>query len=167
MKEETGHVENIILIGMPGTGKTTVGALLAKRLGRTFIDTDELVKKLDGRPLRDIVEQDGLERFIEIQNAAIMPMKFNHCIISTGGGVVKSSELMQYLKKAGTIIYIKQELGILEQRLEPGRKLARANGQTFRQLYEERDPLYIMYADRIVDCAAKTPDKIVLEIINE
>ncbi len=167
MKEETGQGDNIILIGMPGAGKTTVGALLAKKLGRIFIDTDELVRESDGRPLRDIVEQDGPERFLEIQNAAIIPRKFHNCIISTGGGVVKSIELMQYLKRAGIIVYLKQDAGVLEQRLEPGRKLARADGQTFRQLYKERDPLYILYADRIVECAAKTPDKIVLEIINE
>lgn len=167
MKEETEHGENIILIGMPGAGKTTVGALLAKKLGRIFIDTDELVRKYDGRPLKDIVEQDGPEKFLEIQNAAIIPIKFHNCIISTGGGVVKSSELMQYFRKTGTIVYLKQDVGILEQRLAPERKLARADGQSFRQLYKERDPLYIMYADRIVDCAAKTPDKIVLEIINE
>lgn len=167
MMAKTGKGNNIILIGMPGAGKSTVGALLAQKLGRTFVDTDELVKKLDGRALRDIVAEDGPERFLEIQNSAIMPMKFWNCIIATGGGVVKSDELMQYLKRAGTIVYLKQDPQTLEMRLEPGRKLARADGQTFKLLFEERDPLYMKYADYVVNCAAKSPEKIALEIINE
>jgi shikimate kinase len=167
MREEAVNGKNIILIGMPGAGKTTVGALLAKKLGRTFVDTDELIRKADGRELKDIVAEEGLERFLEIQNAAIMQSKFKDCVIATGGGVVKSDDLMQYLKMTGVIIYLRQEPDILEQRLAPGRRLARADGQTFRQLFEEREPLYVMYADRIVDCGEKTPEKIALEIINE
>ncbi len=167
MMAKSENRKNIILIGMPGAGKSTVGALLARKLGRAFVDTDELVRKLDGRPLRDIVAEDGPERFLEIQNAAIMPMEFNNCIIATGGGVVKSDELMQYLKRAGTIVYLKEDPYTLEMRLEPGRRLARSDGQTFRLLFEERDPLYMKYADYVVNCAAKSPEKIALEIINE
>jgi len=167
MKKGTLNGKNIVLIGMPGAGKTTVGALLAKKLGRTFVDTDELVRKADGRELRDIVAQDGLEKFLEIQKAAIMQFKFEHCVIATGGGAVRSDELMQCLKKTGVVIYLRQAPDILEQRLAPGRRLARTEGQTFRELYEERDPLYIRYADRIIDCGEKAPEKIALEIINE
>ncbi len=167
MKARTENGRNIILIGMPGAGKSTVGALLAQKLGRAFVDTDELVRKFDGRPLRDIVAEDGQKRFLEIQNAAIIPFKFSNCIIATGGGVVKSDELMQYLKKSGTIVYLKQDPDILETRLAPGRKLVRPDGQAFRSLFEERDPLYMKYADHVVYCAAKSPEKIAMEIINE
>lgn len=167
MMVKTENGKNIILIGMPGAGKSTVGALLGQKLGRTFVDTDELVRKYDGRPLSDIVAEDGPERFLEIQNSAIMKMKFSNCVIATGGGAVKSDELMQYLKKAGTIVYLKQDPYTLEMRLGPGRKLARPNGQSFRLLFEEREPLYIKYADYVVNCAAKSPEKIALEIINE
>lgn len=167
MREETLNGKNIILIGMPGAGKTTAGALLAKKLGRAFVDTDELIRKADGRELKDIVAEEGLEGFLKIQKAAIMQIRFECCVIATGGGAVKSDELMQCLKKNGVVIYLRQDPSILEQRLAPGRRLARTNGQTFRQLFEEREPLYVRYADRIVDCGEKTPEKIALEIINE
>jgi len=167
MMAKTGKDDNIVLIGMPGAGKSTVGALLAQKLGRTFVDTDELVRKFDGRSPRDIVAEDGPERFLEIQNAAIMPIEFKNCIIATGGGVVKSDELMQYLKSAGIVVYLKQDPYTLEMRLKPGRRLARSDGQTFGMLYEERDPLYMKYADYVVNCEAKSPEKIVMEIINE
>jgi shikimate kinase len=159
--------ENIILIGMPGAGKSTVGPLLASRLGFAFADTDEIIKNTDGRALKDIVAEDGLEKFLEIQKTIIMSVAFKRSVIATGGGVVKSDGLMRHFKSIGKIIYLKQDFEILEQRLEPGRRLAREAGQAFSSVYEEREPLYAGYADHIVYCGEKTAEEIVREIMDE
>lgn len=159
--------KSIILIGMPGAGKSTIGPLLAEITGFGFVDTDELIKRCDGRDLRDIVAAEGREKFLEIQDRSIMSEEFSGCVIATGGGVVMSDRLMRYLKSLGTVIFLKQDFDTLEQRLAPGRRLAGTGGQTFRMLFDERMPLYIRFADRIVDCEGKTPEKIVQEIIEE
>ena len=160
----TGSCENIILIGMPGAGKSTIGPLLAEKLELTFEDTDVLIKNCDGRELRDIVIADGFEKFLCIQQTVIMSKELMNCVIATGGSVVKSTALMQHFKDIGRIVYLKLDFNTLEQRLAPDRRLARVNGQTFRQLFEEREPLYIKYADSIIECAYKTPEEIVWEI---
>jgi shikimate kinase len=154
----------IILIGMPGAGKSTVGPLLAQKKGLIFKDTDAIVKQMDGRDLKTIVAEDGFEAFLDIQQKVILSQELKNCVVATGGSVIKSDTLMQFLKRFGTIIYLKVDFKVLEQRLAPERKLARAGGQSFRQVFEEREPLYIKYADSIIDCTGKIPDEIVIEI---
>ncbi len=161
-----GSSENIILIGMPGSGKSTVGPLLAKKKGIDFTDTDDIIKDSDGRELRDIVREDGYERFLELQQKIIKSQQFICCVIATGGGVVKSEELMRYLKSIGIIIFLDEAPAVLESRLAPGRRLARVDGQTFREVYEERRPLYLKYADRIIECTGKSAEEIVQEIMH-
>lgn len=158
---------NIVLIGMPGTGKSTVGPILARMTGLAFVDTDDLVKRQDGRELKDIVAQDGYERFLELQRNIIISCGLRQNVVATGGGVIKDNELMKYLKDAGKVIYLRQSIETLEQRLAPGRKLVRSKGQTFRELFEERDPLYIDYADNIIDCGDKKPEEISREIYSQ
>jgi len=152
---------------MPGAGKSTVGPLLAKKLGLSFVDTDVIIKESDGRELRDIVAEDGFEGFLGIQQKILLSWELKDCIISTGGSVIKSDALMQYFSETGRIVYLKVDINTLEQRLAPERRLARANGQTFRQLFEEREPLYIKYAESIIDCAGMTPEEIASTIISE
>jgi len=166
-KNGLGLFENIILIGMPGAGKSTVGPLLACKLGFAFADTDEIIKNAVGRDLKDIVAEDGLDKFLEIQKTIIMSVVFKRSVIATGGVVVKSSELMRHFKSIGKIIYLKQDCEILERRLDPGRRLAREAGQAFSSLFEEREPLYAGYADHIVYCGEKTAEEIVREIMDE
>lgn len=158
---------SIILTGMPGAGKSTVGPLLARKLGLPFEDTDAIIKQKDGRELKAIVSEDGFEMFLDIQQRVILSQDLKECIVATGGSVIKSDVLMQYLKSIGTVIYLKYDFQVLEQRLAPDRRLARAGGQTFRQVFEEREPLYIKYADSIIDCTGKAPDEIVKEISGE
>jgi len=155
---------NIILIGMPGSGKSTVGPLLAQKTGKNFADTDEIIRNAAGRELSEIVRSEGHVRFLELQERIISSMSFLDHVIATGGGVVKSDRLMQFFRRTGTVIYLDEELSTLEKRLAPGRRLARAEGQTFMAVYEERKPLYIKYADHIIDCRGKTADEIVTEI---
>ena len=161
-----GSSGNIVLIGMPGSGKSTVGPLLAQKTGIGFADTDDIVKNNDGRELRDIVKEEGYERFLELQQKIIKSQQFTDSIIATGGGVVKSEELMLYLKSIGIIIFLDEDPEVLELRLAPGRRLARADGQTFREVYEERRPLYLKYADHIIECTGKSAEKIVQEIMH-
>jgi|LSQX01.1.fsa_nt_gb shikimate kinase len=156
---------NIILIGMPGAGKSTVGPLLAQKAGMDFIDTDDIIKMADGREPRDIVRDDGYEGFLELQQKLIISRQFNANVIATGGGVVKSDGLMQHLKKIGCIIFLDETSEVLESRLAQGRRLAKARGQTFKELFEERRPLYIKYSDYTVMCTGKLTKDIVQEII--
>ena len=164
---DASNCGSIILTGMPGAGKSTVGPILSEMTGLTFVDTDELVKRQDGRELKDIVAQDGYEKFLDLQRKIIMSFGIRQNIAATGGGVVKDDELMRYFKSTGSVVYLKQVFETLEKRLAPGRKLVRSQGQTFRELYEERVPLYIKYADKIIDCGDKMPTDIAKEIYSQ
>jgi shikimate kinase len=166
MTQEYTGSGNIILIGMPGSGKSTVGPILAHKTGMGFIDTDHLIRQTDGRELGDIVKEEGYERFLELQQRIIISQRYSNHVIATGGSVVKSDALMQHFRKTGTVVYLDQDPSVLESRLDPGRRLARAQGQSFRDVYEERRPFYIKYADRIIDCSSKSTEEIVREIID-
>jgi shikimate kinase len=156
--------KSIILIGMPGAGKSTIGPLLADRLGMPFEDTDVLVRQKDGRELKKIVMEDGFEKFLEIQQKIILSSGLKHTVIATGGSVIKSDGLMRHFQEIGTVVYLKVGFDLLEQRLAPDRKLARAGGQTFRQLFDERVPLYLKYAAYVVECSGRIPEDIMEEI---
>lgn len=165
MRAAYSEGRNIVLIGMPGSGKSTVGPILAQKTGMNFVDTDQLIKISDGRDLGDIVKEDGYERFLELQQQIITSQAFRNHVIATGGSVVKSEGLMRYLRESGTVIFLDESPEVLESRFDPGRRLARVNGQTFRDVYAERRPLYIKYADCIIDCDGKTAEEIVQEIM--
>jgi shikimate kinase len=159
--------ESVVLIGMPGAGKSTVGPLLADKMGVPFQDTDTLIRREDGRELKTIVAEDGFKAFLAMQQKIIMSCDLEKCVVATGGSVIKSDLLMRHLKSIGMVVYLKYEFETLERRLAPDRRLARAGGQSFRQVFEEREPLYEKYADRVIDCTGKTPDEIVNEISGE
>ena len=149
--------KNIVLIGMPGSGKTTVGKILSDILGYTFIDTDHLICELAGKTPRQIVEEDGLEYFMKIQDEAVLSINDDTCIISTGGGLVHSEISMNYLKSIGFIIYLNTKYDIIRERMDATRKLVRTAG-TLLELYNNRVPLYQKYADVAVDCDSADPD---------
>jgi len=155
---------SIILIGMPGAGKSTVGSLLARKMGMPFRDTDDIIFEKERRELKKIVQEDGFEAFLNIQEKLIKESDLADYVVATGGSVVLSSGLMEHLKKTGTVIYLQEDFEVLEKRLSAGRRLARPEGQTFREVFEQRHILYKKYADAIIDCTGKTPDKIVAEI---
>ncbi len=151
--------KNIILIGMPGSGKTTVGKILSERLGYTFIDTDQLICELTGKTPRRLVEEDGLEHFMKIQDEAVLSINDNNCIISTGGGLVHSEISMNYLKSIGFIIYLDTKYDIIRERMDSSRKLVRTAG-TLLELYNHRVPLYKKYADAVINCDSADPDAV-------
>ena len=146
-------MKNVVLIGMPGCGKSTVGVVLAKILGYRFLDSDLLIQESENRLLHDIIEQEGIEGFEAIENKVNASIDVKRSVIATGGSVVYGREAMEHLKKIGILVYIKlpceeinRRLGNLEQRGVAIRK-----NQTLKDLYNERVPLYEKYADITVE----------------
>ena len=144
---------NIILIGMPGVGKSTIGVVLAKVLGYEFIDTDLLIQKKMNMILSQIIRQEGTEEFMNIENEINASIDTNRTVIATGGSVVYCREAMEHLKSIGYVIYLKLSLEPLSRRLGNlrGRGVVLKDGQTLRELYDERVPLYEYYADLTID----------------
>lgn len=144
---------NIVLIGMPGVGKSTIGVVLAKMLGYQFVDADLVIQEKEGKLLCEIIDEVGTEGFIEVENRINSQIEAEHAIIATGGSVVYGTEAMMHLKEIGTILYLRLPYEELNQRLcdIKGRGVVLKDGQTLRDLYEERVPLYEKYADITVD----------------
>lgn len=140
---------NIILIGMPGSGKSTVGVQLAKSLGLDFIDTDILIQTQEGRQLQDIQDNDGHIVLRAIEEQVILDLQADNVLISTGGSAVYSDKAMQHLKRMGTVIFLDVSVEELERRIsgQGPRGIACSEGQTFNDIYQERMPLYRRYAD--------------------
>lgn len=144
---------NIVLIGMPGVGKSTIGVVLAKMLGYQFVDADLVIQEKEGKLLCEIIEEVGAEGFIEVENRINSQIEAEHAIIATGGSAVYGAEAMAHLKETGTVLYLKLPYEELNRRLRDikGRGVVLKEGQTLRDLYEERVPLYEKYADITVD----------------
>lgn len=144
---------NIVLIGMPGVGKSTIGVILAKELGYQFVDSDLLIQKRERKLLRQIIAREGVDGFIAIENEVNASIRAENSVIATGGSVVYGKEAMEHLKKIGTVVYLKLNYKSLEKRLGnlKGRGVVLRPGQDLRALYEERTVLYERYADIVVD----------------
>ncbi|HHY24578.1 MAG TPA: shikimate kinase [Clostridiaceae bacterium] len=151
---------------MPGSGKSTIGAGLAAKLGRSFVDTDSIIQQTEKMVLKDIVNERGLDTFLKIQELHILNLKVKDSVIATGGSVIYSSNSINHLKKDGVIVYLKLEIDELIERLEPGRRFARSKEQSFIDLYMERLPLYDRFSDITVDCSGKDIEQLIEEIIN-
>lgn len=144
---------NIVLIGMPGVGKSTIGVILAKILGYGFLDSDLVIQERENKRLHQIITEEGIEGFLNIENAVNASLKAEKTIIATGGSAVYGKEAMEHLKEIGEVVYLKADyqtickrLGNLEKRgvvLKPG--------QTLKELFDERTVLYEQYADVVVD----------------
>lgn len=151
----TDKTENVVLIGMPGAGKSTLGVVLAKILGYEFIDADLLIQgKLD-KTLQKIIDACGPDGFIEVENEVLCTLSATHAVIATGGSAVYSDEAMRHLSSIGTVVYLKVSYEELESRLgglhERGVVMKNGMGMSLADLYEERSPLYDKYADLTID----------------
>ena len=169
--EANERKQNIILIGMPGSGKSTIGAQLANILKMNFIDTDEIIRKDIKKDLKDLVNEAGTEAFLDIQEKCIkefiMKQDVKNTVIATGGSVVYSESLMNCFKENGIVIFLKSDIKELSDRMGRGRRLARNNNQTILEVYNERLPLYNKYSDVVIDCVKKDIDYIVNKIIKK
>jgi shikimate kinase len=154
---------NVVLIGMPGVGKSTVGVLLAKRLGFAFIDTDIFIQVREGRSLQAIIQAHGAEEFCRIEEDHILSLAFGSHVIAPGGSVVYRPRTMAHLKADGIAIHLDLAVERLKRRLDDvdGRGVVIGPGQTIEGLYAERRPLYLHYADATVATDGLTPDQVV------
>lgn len=141
--------KNIVLIGMPGVGKSTLGVVLAKELGFEFVDADLLIQKREKRLLKEIIAQDGVDGFLKVEEEVNAEIEAERTVIATGGSVVYSQKAMEHLKSIGKVVYLKLNFDDLNNRLGnlKGRGVVLKDGQTLKSLYEERIPLYEKYAD--------------------
>lgn len=156
-------MKNIVLIGMPGAGKSTIGVLLAKTMLMDFCDTDLIIQKKEGTALCEIIKEKGTDEFIRIEDEIIGAQKFENCVIATGGSAVYGENAMKNLKENGTTVYLKVSADELEKRIcnIHTRGIAMKEGTTIAELYAERAPLYERYADITVDCSDSTPEQCV------
>ena len=160
-------MNNITLIGMPGAGKSTIGVILAKSLLCDFIDTDLIIQKKTGKSLCQLLDENGTEGFLQLENDIICGESFENCVIATGGSAVFGEEAMSKLKKISTVIFLDVNVTELEKRLSNirTRGVAMKKGTTVRKLYEERLPYYQKYADITLDCTGLTAEESVDEIV--
>ncbi len=144
--------QNLILIGMPTAGKSTVGVILAKLLGMEFLDTDLLIQKQTGQKLAEIIRDRGVEGFIQTEAAVLAGVEAENCVIATGGSAVYDAAAMRHLKSTGTVIYLALDYGTLRARLHHAKQrgVVLREGQTLDGLFAERTPLYEAYADLTV-----------------
>jgi shikimate kinase len=164
LKEIAMYKSNIVLIGMPSSGKTTAGQLLAEITDKAFLDTDSVIRAKAGMPLKEIVEKKGLTAFLALQEETVLKLEPCNHVIATGGGMVHSDKAMRHLKGNGTVVFLKEAYEEIVKRITPGRRFARNEGQTLRELFDERMPLYEKYADIVVECSGREACEIVRDI---
>ena len=162
-------LSNIVLVGMPASGKSTVGVLLAKLTSRDFVDTDVLIQRSEGRSLQDIVDTEGHMALRRIEENALLGLDCHNHVIATGGSAVYSQAAMKHLKSDGIVVFLDADLPTLKSRVHNfgTRGLAKRPDQSFADLFEERFILYTKYADLTVDCADLTQDEVCARIINK
>jgi shikimate kinase len=159
---------NIVLIGMPAAGKSTLGVLLAKVSGRDFLDTDVYIQAREGRTLQRILAEEGIAGFRRTEEQAVLTLQCHDTVIATGGSVVYGDRAMTHLREGGVVVYLEAAIDVLAGRIEDfaRRGVVMAAGQSLESLLAERDPLYRRYADVIVDCSGRTHEEVLERLQN-
>lgn len=166
---ENNSASNIILIGMPGAGKSTLGVVLAKNTSRDFVDTDLLIQREHKQSLQQIVEDQGYQKLREIEQEILLGLNVENTVVATGGSAVYSEAAMNHLARNGRIVFLDVDREVLEQRIGDysDRGIAKSEKQSFADLYRERQPLYRKYADFSIKGSALTKDQACIRIIEQ
>lgn len=159
--------DNVILIGMPGVGKSTIGVLLAKRLKLAFVDTDIYIQTREGKSLQELIQLHGTSGFCDLEGKYILSLSAAASVIATGGSVVYINAAMEHLQAGGQIVHLDLELERLQKRLDDidARGVVIGPDQRLGDLYAERQPLYAKYADITIATDGLSPDQVVGKII--
>lgn len=159
-------MNNIVLIGMPGVGKSTVGVVLAKHMGYQFLDSDLIIQEREGRLLHELISENGTQGFVAIEDRVNASIETDKTVIATGGSAVYGQKAMEHFRNIGKVVYLSLPYDELEERLGDlnERGVVLQPGQTLRQLFEERKPLYEKYGEIVIDCRGKQIREIVREI---
>ena len=166
MLRQSHNLTTVSLIGMPGVGKSTIGVLLAKILGLGFVDTDLNIQLRERATLQEILERSSYQQLRAIEETVLLEIQLNQTLISTGGSAIYSDRGIQRLAKAGPLIYLKADIGLVEKRvaLAPSRGIASDPRQSFAEVYVERTQLYEYYADLTEDASLGSAEDIALRI---
>lgn len=159
-------MSNIVLIGMPGSGKSTCGVVAAKMLLKNFFDTDLLIQNIENAVLQDIINNKGNDYFERAEEAAILSLDIKGTVIATGGSVIYSDKAMEHLKRLGKIIYLHIDYESMCSRISnlSTRGVLIKNGDTLKDMYDERLPLYQKWADAVIDCSSNSVEQTAREI---
>lgn len=162
-------MKNIVLIGMPGAGKSTIGVLLAKTIAYRFTDCDLLIQEKTGEPLYKTIERDGIESFLKLENDVIAGLETDKTVIATGGSAIFGKEAMEHLKQGGTVVYLKLPPEEIEQRVNniTTRGIAMNPGESIRDVYAVRAPLYKGWADLTIDCTGCSPEDVIAALLQQ
>lgn len=157
---------NIVLVGMPGAGKSTIGVLLAKAMKKTFIDSDLLIQERENKFLQDIIDNQGIKRFLKVEEEILVKLNVKNHVIATGGSAIYSNSAMNHLKRDSIIVYLQLRFDEIDERLSniSSRGIAMSKDQSLMDLYHERIPLYEKHADVVINCSNKHIEDIVKEI---
>ena len=161
--------ENIVLIGMPASGKSTAGVILAKMLGMDFVDTDLVIQQREKALLRDLIEEYGVEGFMEKEEKAVLSVSPVNTVIATGGSVVCSEKAMRHLSSIGTVVYLKVAEDELLRRLHDIRErgVVLKDGETFKEMFDSRSILYERYADITIEEGSAGIEATLSEMLKE
>ena len=157
---------NIVLIGMAGAGKSSVGLELARLLGRSFVDVDSLIEEEQETSLQELLKSLGVHGFRQVEEAILLSMGYQDHVIATGGSAVYSQAGMEHLQRSGVLVLLDVPLPVLKKRVGDfsSRGLVKTSNQSFDQLFAERHPLYRKYADLVIDCTDRSVSEICTSI---
>jgi len=161
-------MKNIILVGMPSCGKSTVGVILAKTMNKGFVDTDILIQQREGKTLQEIINTQGNDYFHQVEEQVLLGFNEVDYVVATGGSAIYFDKAIEKFKEKGVVVYLRVSLETVLERLNniTTRGVTLAKGQTLGDLYNQRIPLYEKHADVVIDGDGKTVEEVVLEIIN-
>ena len=160
--------ESMVLIGMAGVGKSTIGALLSEALGFDFIDLDDYISEKEGRTVQELIDDEGEEALLQLEKRRMYEIDLTRKVVAPGGSIIYHSDLMEYLRQCSTLVYLDDSFENIEERLTSvfDRGIVGLRKKSLRQLYDERKPLYSRYAEITLNCQGKSQDQLAREILH-